>query len=59
MRRQRMSAENQLKGVLKAIESPTTPPQLKQALGQRAVELKKEMKRKKSRGRGLLSRFGF
>jgi hypothetical protein len=59
MKRQKMSAENQLKGVLKAIDSPNTPPQLKQALGRRAVELKKQMKREKSRGGGLLSRFGF
>jgi hypothetical protein len=57
MKRQKMSAENQLKGVLKAIESPNTPPQLKRALARRAVELKKQMNRNKSRG--LLKRFGF
>jgi hypothetical protein len=35
-----MNLETQLKGVLKAIDSPNTPPHLKQALGRRAVELK-------------------
>lgn len=59
MKRQKMSAETQLKGVLKAIDSPKTPPQLKQALGRRAVELQKQMKREKSRRGRLLSRLGF
>jgi hypothetical protein len=58
MKRQKMSPQMQLKGVLKAIDSPNTPPHLKDALGRRAVELKKQLKRKKSRG-GLLGRLGF
>jgi hypothetical protein len=52
-----MSPETQLKGVMKAIDSPKTPPQLKKALGRRAVELKNKLKRKPSRG--LLARLGF
>ena len=59
MKRQKMSPETQLKGVIKAIDSPRTPPHLKKALGQRAAQLKQEMKRKASRRRGLLGRFGF
>jgi len=54
-----MSPETQLKGVLKAIDSPRTPPHLKKALGRRAVELKAELKRNASRRRGLLGRLGF
>jgi hypothetical protein len=45
-----MSAENQLKGVMKAIDSPKTPPHLKKALGRRAAELKKELRGKRPRG---------
>ena len=60
MKRKRgLSLKNQLKGVIKAIDSPRTPPHLKKALGQRAVELKEELKRKASRRRGLLARLGF
>jgi hypothetical protein len=57
MERQKMSPETQLKGVLKAIDSPNTPPHLKEALGRRAVELRQQLKLKKSRG--LLARLGF
>jgi hypothetical protein len=57
MKRQKMNPETQLKGVLKAIDSSNTPPQLKQGLGRRAIELKKQLERKKSRG--LLNRLGF
>jgi hypothetical protein len=52
-----MNPETQLKGVLKAIDSPNTPPHLKRALGRRAVELTKQLKRKKKRG--FFSRLGF
>jgi len=57
MKRQKMNPETQLKGVLKAIDSPNTPPHLKRALGRRAVELKKQLTRKKPRG--FLAGFGF
>jgi len=53
-----MSPEAQLKSVMKAIDSPKTPPQLKRALGRRAVELEKELKAKK-KSRGLLSGLRF
>jgi hypothetical protein len=56
MKKQRMNPETQLKGVLKAIDSPKTPPHLKAALARRAVELKKQSEKKKSPG--LLARFG-
>jgi hypothetical protein len=57
MKRQKMSLETQLKGVLKAIDSPRTPPQLKQSLGRRAAALEKQLKKKPSRG--ILRRLGF
>ena len=59
MKRQKMSPETQLKGVIKAIDSPRTPPHLKKALGRRAVQLKEEIKKKASRRHGLLGRLGF
>jgi hypothetical protein len=57
MKRQKMSPETQLKGVMKAIDSPKTPPHLKKALGRRAAELKKQLKGKRSRG--FFARLGF
>jgi len=57
MKRRRMSLETQLKGVIKAIDSPKTPPQLKEALGRRAVELEKKIKKKQPRG--FFARLGF
>jgi len=54
-----MSPETQLKGVIKAIDSPRTPPHLKKALGRRAVQLNEEIKKKASRRHGLLGRLGF
>jgi len=54
-----MSPETQLKGVIKAIDSPKTPPHLKKALGRRAVQLKEEIKRKASRRRSLFAKRGF
>jgi hypothetical protein len=57
MKRREMSLETKLKGVLKAIDSPKTPPHLKEALGRYAVELKEKAKAK--RPRRFFSRFGF
>jgi hypothetical protein len=59
MKHNKMSLENQLKGVIKAIDSPNTPRQLKKALGRRAAELQKELDRRKKRPRGLFAKFGF
>ncbi len=57
MKRQEMSPETQLKGVMKAIDSPKTPPHLKEALKRRAVELKNALKGKQPRG--FFARLGF
>jgi hypothetical protein len=57
MKRRRMSLETQLKGVMKAIDSPKTPTQLKEGLGRRAVELKGKLQKKPSRG--FFARLGF
>ncbi len=57
MKRQKMSPETQLKGVMKAIDSPKTPPHLRKALGRRAIDLKQQLNGKPRRG--LLARLGF
>jgi hypothetical protein len=57
MKGNKLTLENQLKGVTKAIESPNTPPQLKKALVRRAAELRKQLRQKASRG--IVARLGF
>jgi len=48
MKRQNMSLETQLKGVIKAIDSPRTPRHLKKASGRRAAELQEKLRKKSS-----------
>jgi hypothetical protein len=58
MARRKLTLEQQLRGVEKALTSSRCPPQLKDGLRKRADELRRMLGRKRGVGAGLSRIFG-